>query len=143
MLEALEDDLEAVAVVAASTIEFPIGARHCCLVGWRRGGWVPRSGSRRRAARPRGTGAPAGRVNRFPPIALKWAAALLRHCDEPQHGIDLLGRDSCLLGKLLVTLGECAGPGEGRRVGVLAITLCLGSASQVHLWWLNTGRAAF
>ena len=41
----------------------------------------------------------------FPPIALKWAAALLRQCDEPQHGIDLLGRDHFLLGKLLVTLG--------------------------------------
>lgn len=111
--------------------------------GSRRVGRVTRIASRSLAARQRGTGAPAGRVNRFPPIALKWAAALLRHCDEPQHGIDLLGRDSFLLGKLLVTLGECAGPGEGRRVGVLAITLCLGSASQVHLWWLNTGRAAF
>lgn len=47
------------------------------------------------------------RCRRFPPIALKWAAALLKHCDEPQHGIDLLGKDHFLLGKLLVTLGKC------------------------------------
>ncbi len=49
---------------------------------------------------------PALNHTRFPPIALKWAAALLKHCDEPQHSIDLLGKDHFLLGKLLVTLGE-------------------------------------
>lgn len=52
--EALEDDLEAVAVEAASTIEFPIGARHCCLDGRRRGGWggvgAARGGAARRPA---------------------------------------------------------------------------------------------
>ncbi len=76
--------------------------------GSKRVGRVTRIASRSLAALQRGAGAPAGHVNRFPPIALKWAAALLRHCDEPQHGIDLLGRDSFLLGKLLVTLGEFA-----------------------------------
>ena len=60
-----------------------------------------------RALKSRQASSPAA-TRRFPAIALKWAAALLRHCDEPQHGVDLLGRDSFLLGKLLVTLGERA-----------------------------------
>jgi telomere length regulation protein len=54
-------------------------------------------------------------------VALKWAAALLRHVDEPQHGIDLLGRDHFLLGKLLVTLGalrcEARGCWASRQAG--------------------------
>lgn len=46
--------------------------------------------------------------NRFPAVALSWAAALLRECDRPHHGIDLFGRDYFLLGRMLVTLGESA-----------------------------------
>ena len=49
--------------------------------------------------------------NRFAPVALRWAAALLRSCDQPRHGVDLFGRDALLLGRLLATLGtfmECA-----------------------------------
>lgn len=44
--------------------------------------------------------------NLFPPVAIKWAAALLRDADIQMHGIDLLGRDHFLLGKLLLTLGS-------------------------------------
>ncbi|KAL4542152.1 hypothetical protein Ndes2526B_g06634 [Nannochloris sp. 'desiccata'] len=43
--------------------------------------------------------------NRFPPIALKWAAALLKECDVRRHGVDLFGRDHFILGRLLATLG--------------------------------------
>lgn len=64
------------------------------------------------AARRRGP--PAAHANRFAPVALKWAAALLRECDVRRHGIDLFGRDHFLLGRLLVTLG--APPGFSRSV---------------------------
>ena len=90
--------------------------------GAKRVGTVTRLASRSLAAAARraGTG-PAEHVNRFPPLALKWAAALLKRCDEPQHGIDLLGRDHFLLGKLLVTLGalwSCAGATLGGAGGM-------------------------
>ena len=42
---------------------------------------------------------------RFPTVALSWAATLLRECDLEHHGVDLFGRDSFLLGRLLITLG--------------------------------------
>jgi Telomere length regulation protein len=45
------------------------------------------------------------KANRFPPIALKWAAALLKECDVRRHGVDLFGRDHFVLGRLLATLG--------------------------------------
>ncbi|KAL4535752.1 hypothetical protein Ndes2437A_g06448 [Nannochloris sp. 'desiccata'] len=45
------------------------------------------------------------KANRFPPIALKWAAALLKECDVRRHGVDLFGRDHFILGRLLATLG--------------------------------------
>lgn len=47
----------------------------------------------------------ATQANRFPPIALKWAAALLKECDVRRHGVDLFGRDYFILGRLLATLG--------------------------------------
>lgn len=39
-------------------------------------------------------------------ILLDWSAKLLSHCDRPQHGIDLFGKDTYLLGCLLCTLGN-------------------------------------
>jgi hypothetical protein len=45
------------------------------------------------------------RVNRFPSVALKWAAALLKDCDVRRHGVDLFNRDHFVLGRLLTTLG--------------------------------------
>jgi telomere length regulation protein len=45
------------------------------------------------------------KANRFPPVALKWAAALLKECDVQRHGVDLFGRDHFILGRLLATLG--------------------------------------
>ncbi len=45
------------------------------------------------------------KINRFPPIALKWAVALLKECDVRRHGVDLFGRDYFILGRLLATLG--------------------------------------
>jgi hypothetical protein len=56
------------------------------------------------------SGGPQTFRNRFSPVALRWASALLRSCDQPRHGVDLFGRDGLLLGRLLVTLGtfmEC------------------------------------
>ncbi|KAL4458913.1 hypothetical protein ABPG75_013778 [Micractinium tetrahymenae] len=104
--------------------------------GSKRLGRVTRIASRSLAARQRGGAgaAPAGHVNRFPPIALKWAAALLRHCDEPQHGIDLLGRDSFLLGKLLVTLGAFleASAQSAEAATLAAATLELMRCGRVH-----------
>ena len=43
-------------------------------------------------------------VRRFPEVALAWAGGLLRGCDAEMHGVDLYGRDSLLLGRLLTTL---------------------------------------
>lgn len=48
--------------------------------------------------------------NRFAPVAVRWASLLLKECDMRKHGIDLFGRDSLLLGRLLTVLGtfvEC------------------------------------
>lgn len=43
---------------------------------------------------------------RFPDVALQWFQALLTDCDAARHGVDLFGRDSLLLGRLLATLGR-------------------------------------
>ncbi|KAF8067273.1 Telo2 [Scenedesmus sp. PABB004] len=61
-----------------------------------------------------GAGAGAARTfrNRFAPVAVRWASALLKECDVRHHGIDLFGRDALLLGRLLTVLGtfvEAAG----------------------------------
>ena len=42
----------------------------------------------------------------FPRVLLDWSAKLLMRCDKQQHGIDLFGKDSYLLGCLLCTLGN-------------------------------------
>ena len=49
---------------------------------------------------------PINKGNRFPPIALKWAAALLKEIDVRRHGVDLFGRDFFILGRVLATLGS-------------------------------------
>eukprot|EP00879_Flechtneria_rotunda_P019452 GHRR01020431.1.p1 GENE.GHRR01020431.1~~GHRR01020431.1.p1 ORF type:complete len:328 (+),score=126.87 GHRR01020431.1:473-1456(+) len=43
--------------------------------------------------------------NRFAPVAVRWTTLLLKECDVRHHGIDLFGRDSLLLGRLLTVLG--------------------------------------
>lgn len=73
----------------------------------RRVGTVTRASERSLAAGRRP--APAAHANRFPPLALQWAAALLSECDVRKHGVDLLGRDHFLLGRLLLTLGKDRG----------------------------------
>ena len=41
-------------------------------------------------------------------VAATWAAGLLRGVDQELHGVDLLGRDAALLGRLLLCLvGHC------------------------------------
>lgn len=45
-------------------------------------------------------------LHRFPDVALQWFQALLTDCDAARHGVDLFGRDSLLLGRLLATLGR-------------------------------------
>ncbi|GBF95877.1 hypothetical protein Rsub_08468 [Raphidocelis subcapitata] len=83
-----------------------------------------------------GAGAPPSRTfrNRFSPVALRWASALLRSCDEPRHGVDLFGRDSLLLGRLLTTLGtfmECVDQAPA-AAPLAAGVLELLRAPQVH-----------
>ena len=43
-------------------------------------------------------------VCRLPEVVLHWAAGLLTECGKERHGVDLFGRDSWLLGQLLLTL---------------------------------------
>lgn len=61
--------------------------------------------------------------NRFAPVALRWAAALLQQCDVKQQGIDLFGRDSLLLGRLLTVLGAFV---EAAAETPAAMPLCVG-----------------
>lgn len=60
------------------------------------------------AANPSAAAAAARRTfkNRFAPVAIRWTSMLLRDCDVNHHGIDLFGRDSLLLGRLLTVLGS-------------------------------------
>ncbi|GIL86739.1 hypothetical protein Vretifemale_14985 [Volvox reticuliferus] len=51
--------------------------------------------------------------NRFADVALRWAAGLLREVDRVKHGVDLLGRDHQLLGRLLTTLAAFAEAAAG------------------------------
>lgn len=65
--------------------------------------------------------------NRFSPIALRWASSLLLSCDAPRHGIDLFGRDSLLLGRLLTTLGtfmECVDQVGWKTSRVCVFVVC-------------------
>ncbi|KAK9868756.1 hypothetical protein WJX84_007936 [Apatococcus fuscideae] len=60
-----------------------------------------------------GRSAPRSHKNRLPEVVLHWAAGLLTECGKERHGVDLFGRDSWLLGQLLLTLGtfaECTSP---------------------------------
>jgi telomere length regulation protein len=66
-------------------------------------------------------------INRFPSVALKWAAALLKECDVQKHGVDLFGRDAYLLGKLLTTLGTfiecCSGTTSAQPLALATMEL--------------------
>jgi telomere length regulation protein len=67
-------------------------------------------------------------------VAVKWAAALLRECDVRRHGVDLFGRDSFVLGRLIITLGsflEAAGRSP-EAVPLAAAVIELVKAKQVH-----------
>lgn len=59
--------------------------------------------------------------NRFAPVAVRWATALLQQCDVRQQGIDLFGRDSLLLGRLLTVLGSFV---EAAAETPAAVPLC-------------------
>jgi telomere length regulation protein len=61
--------------------------------------------------------------NRFAPVALRWTAALLQQCDVKQQGVDLFGRDSLLLGRLLTVLGSFV---EAAAETPAAVPLCAG-----------------
>lgn len=78
--------------------------------------------------------ADAVHVNEFPQIAMQWTAALLRDVDVRRHGVDLFGRDSFMLGKVLTTLGtflECCRH-TGEAVPLAAAVLELLKAPPVH-----------
>ena len=88
--------------------------------GSKRLGTVTRIAARTLATRQREAGGRrVEQVNPFPRVALKWAAALLRECDQPHHGVNLFGRDFFLLGKLLVTLGALRVLGVCSWLGLL------------------------
>jgi telomere length regulation protein len=61
--------------------------------------------------------------NRFAPVALRWTTALLQQCDVKQQGVDLFGRDSVLLGRLLTVLGSFV---EAAAETPAAVPLCAG-----------------
>ena len=73
-------------------------------------------------------------ANRFPPIALKWAAALLKECDVRRHGVDLFGRDYFILGRLVATLGSLleASQRSSEAVFLSTAVLELIKGHQVH-----------
>ncbi|GLI69267.1 hypothetical protein VaNZ11_013803, partial [Volvox africanus] len=72
--------------------------------------------------------------NRFADVALRWAAGLLREVDRVKHGVDLLGRDHQLLGRLLTTLANFAEAAGGSTAlpPLASATLELIRAPQVH-----------
>ncbi len=94
-------------------------------------GRLVRASERSLAAGRAAARAPAPRANRFPPVALRWAAALLRHCDERRQGVDLFGRDAFLLGRLLATLAafleEAGGSAEAGALGAAVLELVRGA----------------
>eukprot|EP00887_Chlorella_sp_A99_P006750 scaffold3.g6750.t1 len=104
--------------------------------GRRRLGRVTRVAPRSLAVRQQAAAAAAAaqRANRFPPVALKWAAALLKECDRRHHGIDMFGRDAFLLGKLLTTLGAFleASAHSPQAAALAAATVEFLRAERVH-----------
>eukprot|EP00775_Hariotina_reticulata_P002036 gene2036-2358_t len=74
--------------------EADVGNRRACLAPAAAAPAAAASGSSSRTYR-----------NRFAPVAIRWASMLLQECDVRKHGIDLFGRDSLLLGRLLTVLG--------------------------------------
>ncbi|GLC37986.1 hypothetical protein PLESTB_000449000 [Pleodorina starrii] len=112
----------------------------------RRGGprtrvWAPAAlRKRREEAEAAAAGRPAAGSgfgtfrNRFADVALRWAAGLLREVDRVKHGVDLLGRDHMLLGRLLATLATFAeaAAGSGAMTPLANATLELIRSPQVH-----------
>ncbi|KAG2442491.1 hypothetical protein HXX76_002577 [Chlamydomonas incerta] len=72
--------------------------------------------------------------NRFADVALRWAAGLLREVDRVKHGVDLLGRDHMVLGRLLAVLGGFAEAAAGSPAAppLANATLELLRSPQVH-----------
>ena len=60
------------------------------------------------ALRKRAEPLPATHTNRFTSFALRWASSILRSIDVVSHGVDLLNRDSIVLGRALSTLASFA-----------------------------------
>ena len=83
---------------------------------------------------------------------LGWSAKLLGSVDRASHGIDLLGRDSYLLGCLLCTMGNfmesCAGTMDALYLGAAVIKLVLSDSvvanmkREAFVGVLRSGRAA-
>ncbi|KAG2494834.1 hypothetical protein HYH03_007074 [Edaphochlamys debaryana] len=101
--------------------------------------WAPAALRKRREeaeAEAAGLPPPGSRTfrNRFADVALRWAAGLLREVDVVKHGVDLLGRDAPLLGRLLGTLAAFAeaAAGSGALPPLAGATLELLRAEQVH-----------
>ncbi len=65
----------------------------------------------------------------LPRILLEWSSKLLLQCDKQQHGIDLFGKDTYLLGCLLCTLGNfmeiLSGTQEALYLGTAVLKLAL------------------
>jgi len=81
---------------------------------------------------------------------LGWSAKLLGSVDRASHGIDLLGRDSYLLGCLLCTMGNfmesCAGTMDALYLGAAVIKLVLSDSVVANMkreaFVLRSGLAA-
>lgn len=81
---------------------------------------------------------------------LGWSAKLLGSVDRASHGIDLLGRDSYLLGCLLCTMGNfmesCAGTMDALYLGTAVIKLVLSDSVVANMkreaFVLRSGLAA-
>ena len=61
-------------------------------------------------------------------MAVDWVSALLHECAKERHGVDLLGRDVVLLGRLLITLVRPSAPPEP----LLAQSCCLVQQARDH-----------
>ena len=82
--------------------------------------WAPASLAAGREPAP-----PPPPRNAFITHALPWATALLARCDVESHGMDLFGRDTALLGRLLTTLAALAAAAAPAREGALVAAALL------------------
>eukprot|EP00850_Spirogloea_muscicola_P006386 SM000030S11395 [mRNA] locus=s30:477741:483065:- [translate_table: standard] len=89
--------------------------------------WGRKSLSRRRCKGARPSGLQGGSValsRPFPPLAAAFMLPMMREFDKRRQGVDMLGRDFVLLGRMLQVLGKCVeGVSQLPEALPLALTL--------------------